>query len=457
VSRDLPDPDARWWTPLALRAAETGEHATVVLAQPTLDHPALDHPVGDQPTVMPAPSPVAVTPEPEPASSPVRTTPADGTPPRPRHRRPLWWVAGALAVLVFPLGWSVGTALARPTSDSTSAKLAEWGRDHHLGWAVTWLEQVQYDANPPKKGGQLAGGIRVGDARAPAAPTAVPARRFTAHTATPAAIPAIVQPGLAGEGVWRTLATGRSGLPAILGTAIRPDTIHTSYQVGVAWMDPRLVRFELHPGLQDPGGSWRFATSLGAPALQRGLVAAFNAGFRLPGNSSRGGWYLDGRTVYPLRDGAASFVIYKDGRATVGAWNRDVRMSSGVLAVRQNLDPLVSGGVVDPTVDESNTAKWGYTLGAAKYVPRTGVGVTGTGAIVYAAGLTNTRTLAEVLRRAGCVRAMELDINYEWAVYDYFTHEGGLLTPHKLTPDQQQPATHFLSASSRDFFAVYAR
>jgi uncharacterized protein YigE (DUF2233 family) len=364
--------------------------------------------------------------------------------------------AGVLALLVV-IGFSIGEALLRPTSESTTAKLAEWGRDHHLGWAVTWLEKVQYDLHPPKKGGALEGGIRVGDATTPTATPSRAQRIVPVHTRRPAPIAPVVQPGLAGEGSWDTLVSGRDGLPLVLGTGLRPDLIHTSYQVGVAWMDPRLVRFELHPGSEDPGGTWRLASGLAGAAAQHRLVAAFNAGFRLPGGQSRGGWYEDGRTVVPLRDGAASFVIYRDGHADIGAWGTDVRMTPDVAAVRQNLDPLLDGGAVNPTVDENNTLAWGFTLGAAKYVPRSGVGITRDGGIVYAAGLTNTRTLAEILARAGCVRAMELDINYEWAVYDYFTHLDGGIIPHKLTPDEQQPADHYFATSSRDFFAVYAR
>ena len=363
----------------------------------------------------------------------------------------------AFLVFLLLLGYSIGRALTRPTTESTSAKLAEWGRDHHLGSVVTWLEKVQYDLHPPKKGGDLKGGIRVGDGSTPTAAAPAPVKVVIPHTKRPAAIEPVVTPGLPGEGTWDALVSGKDGLPLVLGTGVRPDEIHTSYQVGVAWMDQKLVRFELHPGSVDPGGTWRLASSLASPQAQKGLVAAFNAGFRLPGGQSRGGWYLDGKTVQPLRDGAGSFVIYKDGHADVGAWGTDLQMGPNVVAVRQNLDPLIDHGTINPTVDENNTLAWGFTLGAAKYVPRTGVGVTKDGAIVYAAGLTNTRTLAQIMQRAGCVRAMELDINYEWAVYDYFTHSAGALVPHKLTPDQQQPADHYLGTSSRDFFAAYAR
>ena len=41
------------------------------------------------------------------------------------------------------------------------------------------------------------------------------------------------------------------------------------------------------------------------------LVAAFNAGFLM--SDANGGYYTDNKTIIPLRTGAASFVVYKDG------------------------------------------------------------------------------------------------------------------------------------------------
>ena len=58
------------------------------------------------------------------------------------------------------VGYSVGGYLTRPGNDSVSQRVAEWGRDHHLGSLVTWLEQVQYPQNKPKKGGTIKGGGR---------------------------------------------------------------------------------------------------------------------------------------------------------------------------------------------------------------------------------------------------------------------------------------------------------
>ena len=96
-------------------------------------------------------------------------------------------------------------------------------------------------------------------------------------------------------------------------------------------------------GLREPwgGGPHRYTAPV-QPASARWLVAAFNGGFIM--NVAKGGYYAEGRIIDPLRAGVASLVIYADGSINVGAWGRDVRMTPRVIAVRQNLMPLVAGG-----------------------------------------------------------------------------------------------------------------
>lgn len=53
---------------------------------------------------------------------------------------------------------------------------------------------------------------------------------------------------------------------------------------------------------------------------------------------------VPGRMTYPLVPGAAWLVIYANGSVTVGAWDIDVGMTQSVVAVRQNLAPLISNG-----------------------------------------------------------------------------------------------------------------
>lgn len=380
-----------------------------------------------------------------------------------RRRGPLRQVrriAGALVLLLLVgLGWSVGTAIGRPTSDTTTAKVAEWAREHHLGGVVNYLEQKQYDLNKPKVGGTVANGFRVGTDNPTAAPAptkTVPRKAVRPHTPAPAAIAPLGVAQSAQEGAWRTLVSV-DGLPAIRGTAVTPDTEHTSYAVTVAWMDPKLLTLQLRPGASEPGGPWSIPSQL-TVADRRTVAATFNSGFRLLTGDAHGGFEIAGRNAVPLRQGAASLVIDKDGTAKIGAWGRDVTMTPQVQSVRQNLAMLIDHGVIPGSVDEGSGPTWGFTLNSADAVWRSGAGVTRSGALVFAYGnALTTRTLANVLQRAGAVQAMELDINTQWQHFDYYAHAGGTTTAHALNPSQDHSPEFYYSLSARDFFAVFPR
>src|SRR6478609_3354708 len=135
---------------------------------------------------------------------PVRTT-------RPRRlkarrRHPIVHVMQALAVAVLVLVglgvYSVGGALTRPGNDSVSQRVAEWGRDHHLGSLVTWLEQVQYSQNKPTKGGTVKGGLPTIKTEKPAPKKVQP---NIPHTPLPEKPVLLAGTGLPGEGVWKTV------------------------------------------------------------------------------------------------------------------------------------------------------------------------------------------------------------------------------------------------------------
>ncbi|MGZ4493079.1 MAG: phosphodiester glycosidase family protein [Nocardioides sp.] len=222
-------------------------------------------------------------------------------------------------------------------------------------------------------------------------------------------------------------------------------------------MSSKLLRFDLHPGFDQPGGTWPVPDWI-APGHRRGLAATWNGGFKLA--DARGGFYLDGRSVGTLVNGAASEVFYRDGTMTVGRWGSDVRMTPGVVGVRQNLGLLIERGKIVPDVNSSPLFHWGLTLGGAYFVFRSGVGVTARGDVVYASGdALSVQTLARILKRAGCVRAMELDINPAWVSfmsYDPGKHPGSP-TPRRLLPDYQRPANRYYTHTSRDFVAAFAR
>jgi hypothetical protein len=188
---------------------------------------------------------------------------------------------------------------------------------------------------------------------------------------------------------------------------------------------------------------------------QRGdVVAAFNSAFRMV--DSRGGFYLGGKTVGTMRDGAATIVFYNDGSVQVGAWNRHVKMTPEVLGARQNLDLIVDDGQVNRLINDNSGNRWGATIGNELYVWRSGVGITATGALVYASGpRLSAESLAQLLVRAGAIRAMELDINPSWTIFVHYDPGGG--TANKLMPGMQRPATIYDTVNSRDFIVARLR
>jgi len=359
----------------------------------------------------------------------------------------------ALGIFLCWFSWSMGQSLTAPGTDNVPSRIAEWARNHYLGPLVTLGESISYQ--PPKVGGKPSFALT--------GPRSATARRLKHARATsirpdaPPSLASLVGKPLPGEGVWRVLGAVR-GVPALYGTYIRPDSLHTSYVAGVVSMDQRLLRFGLHPGIEDPGpANWRVPPTI-PPRSRRRLLATFNGGFKI--DSSDGGFYLNGITAGTLTNGAASLVFYRDGRLAVGVWGRGLHMAADVVGVRQNLRPIVDHGIVPATVDRNIKSSWGATLGGGYYVWRSGVGITSDGRIVYVYGPALTvRTLADLLRRAGCVEAMQLDINPEWMSFMSYRPKpaGADPAPVNLLPDQQQPPDRYYSVSSRDFTAVYAR
>ena len=334
-----------------------------------------------------------------------------------RRRRRVLAVLMVFCVLFLWVAVSLGSALTNPAlGNSLGARAAEWLRGHGGSSLVVWAENEWYSHHPPKVGGSLPRGTIRNPKNVVAPP---PAAATVPHLPAPAPIVPLASPPVAGEGQWSPVGRRVDGLPAVYETMLRPSAIHTSYVVGVAWMDTTLLKATLYSGSLIPGGGPYSHTAPISPSDATSLVAAFNAGFLM--SDAKGGYYTDGKTIVPLRTGAASFVVYKNGSSTVGQWGRDVSMGPDVVSVRQNLDLLVDDGQVVPAAYTANPTQWGRTLGGGDFVWRSGVGVTADGALVYVGGPgLDIADLANILVRAGAVRAMELDINTDWVNFSTY-------------------------------------
>jgi hypothetical protein len=360
----------------------------------------------------------------------------------------------AAAVILFG-GASVVGAATTPGNQNFKAKWADWLRAHHAAVLVNPLEQWYYNSQAPAKGGRPKGLNPIPPAQRRAATAAAPTVH---HLPPPSPVPLVVSPALPGEGQWQPTGPQIDGRYGMYVAQYRADTVYTSQITTAVWIDPTLLRVRLNPGAQEPGGTWSQPPDLTGAAAAR-AVAAFNGGFRM--QDAQGGFYLDGKMPVPLRPGAASIVIYKNGSVNIGTWGTQVTMTPQVQAVLQNLVLLVNHGQAAPDATYHDTHIWGATLGASTVVARSGVGVTADGALVYVAGPALTaKTLAESLQRAGAVRAMTLDINPEWVTFNFFTHPDpanpAAIQASKLYPQMQRPATRYLGPTpeSRDFFTV---
>lgn len=135
-----------------------------------------------------------------------------------------------------------------------------------------------------------------------------------------------------------------------------------------------------------------------------------------------------------------------------------------LFAIRQNLDLLVDHGAAVPGMNRYDIWTWGPTLGGIPNVWRSGLGETANGAFIYVAGSSLTVVdLAELLVRAGALRAMELDINPYWTVFATYKPASatGLASPANgvdLLPDMVgTPARFFDPSWNRDFITMSAR
>ena len=258
---------------------------------------------------------------------------------------------------------------------------------------------------------------------------------------------------LPGEGVWNWAGALVDGKPPVLVTIFRTEIDYPRIVAYVAWFDHARTSVAYYPGRYEPPSA-PIRGPMEVPAGQRWrLLATFNSGFIY--RDGHNGSSIGGREYEPLTQGLATMIAYRNGRIDIRTWHGGPVAGPKIAFARQSLPLIVDHGKLNPALNDST--QWGYTLGNAVRVWRTGAGIDRYGNLIYAAADYQTvTTLARILQRAGAVRAMQLDINPEWPTLITYTHHGGL-EPTKIVPNYQQPATRYLVPDDRDFFAIYRR
>ncbi len=358
----------------------------------------------------------------------------------------------ASGLVMLPALVSYISYIVSPSNSGVGVNTVEWLRDNGARAIVNQIENWYYSLNAPAKGGPAlrslpnqAGALSGRLARA---------GHLRIHYYRPPAIAPVIAPALPGEGVWHPTFAGGGPNPPVMITRFRPQPAYPQLVAGVAWINQARTSTWLYPGIQEPSVS---LPSRGPeevpPAARSNLVATFNSGFKLA--DSGGGFAVGGHTYAPLKNGLATVVRYSDGHVDVISWAGGPKAPANIVYARQNLPLIVNNGLPNPNL--SDGPEWGATLGNAIQVWRSAVGVDKYGNLLYAAANDQTvRSLAQIMLRAGAVRAMELDINTYWVSFITYRHSGAGGAAN-LLPDMDRTNQRYLTPDDRDFFAVYLK
>jgi hypothetical protein len=346
-----------------------------------------------------------------------------------------------------------------PTSLPFGARSVEWVRaDVPFGnWAVDEAEHYYYSANAPKRGGPQLKSLPAVGLSDPSTGSASAPKHPAQTDSWPPPIKPIFPHALPGEGVWKPTGPPINGGPPVLVTTYRPELAYPRIVAYVAWFDHTRTALAYYPGRYEPPNA-AVRGPMMVPYDQRWrLLATFNAGFIY--SDGNNGSSDNGLVNEPLTEGNATLIGYRDGRVAIVKWHGGSNPGPNVAWARQSLAPIVWNGQLNPALNSNpDSPQWGYTLGNAVGVWRTGVGIDRHGNLIFAvANYQTVITLAQILQHAGAVDAMEFDINPFWHTLITYTHPHGSLVPTMVEPQPNQSPTRYLVPDDRDFFAVYER
>ncbi|CAB4860983.1 unannotated protein [freshwater metagenome] len=384
----------------------------------------------------------------------------------------LWVVAKSL-VAVFVV-WNLVSFVryvAHDNGDTTSQRMATWGRNHYMGSFIDWMETRVYSTPPskdPAKNLALTAPTLAPDPTTTTAPagqkpntpagpapttTLAPVAAIGPAPVAPEPIAPQISPALAGEGQWTPIARA-AGHDTIWATSVRPLAEAGGVVATVVEIDQTDLRTGLFNGAEEPGGTWKRANRVPGE-LQPALLAAMNGGFRF--EHIKGGYKTEGIEVKPLKQGDATLAVGTDGHVALGEFGRDINDDGSWISFRQNLILIVDNAKSQVQKGVNEGVWWGADYGNAVYVPRSAACEMRDGRLAYAlVGKVNATQLAQSLINIGCVKAMQLDINGTWPVFFTFGPDAaGNLTGHFVDKRMGGNPSRYLTGSTKEFFAFF--
>lgn len=244
--------------------------------------------------------------------------------------------------------------------------------------------------------------------------------------------------------------------PLFYRTVLHPDPERPYAELHLVAFDMRRLELGIGAGYEDPKpDTGPPGTGFIPSELVSQVVATFNGAFK----SIHGqyGMKAEGRLLVEPVVGAASVVVDRTGSVGLGTWKKG-QDSSAPVAFRQNLDPLVAGGIPNP----EKRKVWGdHLFGTGVAVERSALCYHASGQLLYAWGTEATgESLAEGLAAAGCLYAIHLDMNPGHCAFIFNKVESAEPLRAKgepLDPRMRVNPTRFLRWSPKDFFYLKQR
>jgi hypothetical protein len=285
----------------------------------------------------------------------------------------------------------------------------------------------------------------------------------------PPPLPSMWQRPEPGEGAWEPVTYAFLAQPQrdppdgqssyFYRTFVRPDPKRPYSRLLLIAMDARRLELRVQAGYEDPEpltgpmGTGRLPSD---PEVLDRVVATFNGAFKT--DHGEYGMMVDRRVLLPPVAEGATVVMDERGGTGFGNWPTSLEIPPDLVSFRQNLDPLVEDGVVNP----SGRYVWGWQRhGSTVMTQRTALCLTGAGHVIYAFGEElDGSTLARGLRQAGCTYAVHLDMNpghCGFVFTDVIDLPARRYQLQKASDAMQIPADKYVYSSAKDFFYVLLR
>lgn len=285
----------------------------------------------------------------------------------------------------------------------------------------------------------------------------------------PLPVPTIYKTPEPGEGEWVAVQPDwmhkiEGAPPAFYRTFVRPDPLRPYSKIILVAMDSRQLDFDMEAGVEDPKptvgsfhGTGRIPRDLN---VGKHVVAAFNGGFKT--EHGHYGMMLKKRVLLPPVPNAATAIVTDDGRFGMGAWQPTRDIPPDILSYRQNMDPLVEDGILNP----HKRLSWGAVLpGQPKLVgqqtERSGLCITKARHTLYVWGDdVGPDALGKAMQLAGCDFGMHLDMNPFHTGFVFMSFNDAKLQNGKsetLTPLMAISNRRYIDYNPKDFFYAMLR